>query len=637
LVVPSGTPVRLAQEPALFDFNRLNLPKSMSAKLGEILVRENLLTPQHLREALEYQREHGGRLGFNLVKLGLVSDDMITAVLSRQYGIPSVNLELFHIDESVLRLIPQEVAQKYSVLPLSRVGATLTLAMVDPTNVFAMDDIKFMTGLNVEPVVVAEASIQTALSKYYGSSREIELASISVDQTSFEAALAHTNGNGNGNSNSITNADLSTDLVSLDSIDFDNHDGSDVEVLEDNEEIDLAALSRMSEDAPVVRLVNVLLVDALRRGASDIHVEPYEKELRIRFRIDGILYDVMHPPLKMRDALISRIKIMAKLDISEKRLPQDGRIKIKVKVDSRSRELDFRVSTLPTLFGEKVVLRLLDKDNLMLDMTKLGFEPESLEKFKRNISKPYGMVLVTGPTGSGKTNTLYSALQSLNTVDTNIMTAEDPVEFNLMGINQVQMKEQIGLNFAAALRSFLRQDPNIILVGEIRDFETAEIAIKAALTGHLVLSTLHTNDAPSTISRLMNMGIEPFLVATSVNLIQAQRLIRRVCKNCKREHPTPAEALVEVGFTPEESKTLKIYKGQGCATCNNTGYKGRVGLYEVMEVTDEIRELILIGASAIELRKKAIEDGMITLRESGLEKIRAGITTIEEVVRETVA
>ncbi|MGH9906879.1 MAG: type IV-A pilus assembly ATPase PilB [Pyrinomonadaceae bacterium] len=599
----------------------------MSAKLGEILVRENLISAQHLREALDYQREHGGRLGYNLVKLGLVSYDMITAVLSRQYGIPSVNLDLFQIDDAVLRLIPQEVAQKYSVIPLSRVGATLTLAMVDPTNVFAMDDIKFMTGLNVEPVVVAEASIQQAIAKYYGTSREIELAPVAVDEGVYEKDPKSSNGGG------ITHADL----VSLDSIDFDTGRAEDVEVVEDNEEIDLSTLSRMSEDAPVVRLVNVLLVDALRRGASDIHVEPYEKELRIRFRIDGVLYDVMHPPLKLRDALISRVKIMSKLDISEKRLPQDGRIKIKVKVDSRSRELDFRVSTLPTLFGEKVVLRLLDKQNLMLDMTKLGFEPESLVKFQRNISKPYGMVLVTGPTGSGKTNTLYSALQSLNTVQTNIMTAEDPVEFNLMGINQVQMKEQIGLNFAAALRAFLRQDPNIVLVGEIRDFETAEIAIKAALTGHLVLSTLHTNDAPSTISRLMNMGIEPFLVATSVNLIQAQRLIRRVCKECKREHPTPHEALMEVGFSADEAKTLTTFKGAGCATCNNTGYKGRIGLYEVMEVTDEIRELILIGASALELRKKAIDDGMITLRESGLHKIRDGVTSIEEVVRETVA
>jgi type IV pilus assembly protein PilB len=600
----------------------------MSAKLGEILVRENLISPQHLRQALDYQREHGGRLGFNLVKLGLVSDDTITAVLSRQYGIPSVNLELFNIDDSVLRLIPQEVAQKYSVLPLSRVGATLTLAMVDPTNVFAMDDIKFMTGLNVEPVVVAEASVQAAIARYYSTSREIELAGIGGAEVHVETS------NGNGNGNGFSQADLMT----LDNLDFDQESlNSEVEVFEDDDEIDLSSLTRMSEDAPVVRLVNVLLVDSLRRGASDIHVEPYEKELRIRFRIDGVLYDVMHPPLKMRDALISRIKIMSKLDISEKRLPQDGRIKIRLKVDAKSRELDFRVSTLPTLFGEKVVLRLLDKEKLMLDMTNLGFEPESLVKFQRNISKPYGMVLVTGPTGSGKTNTLYSALQSLNTVDTNIMTAEDPVEFNLPGINQVQMKEQIGLNFAAALRSFLRQDPNIILVGEIRDFETAEIAIKAALTGHMVLSTLHTNDAPSTISRLMNMGIEPFLVATSVNLIQAQRLIRRICKDCKKEHPTPVEALVEIGFSPEEAGSVKTYKGKGCATCNETGYKGRIGLYEVMEITDEIRELILIGASSLELRKKAMEDGMVSLRGSGLQKIRNGVTTIEEVLRETVA
>jgi type IV pilus assembly protein PilB len=593
----------------------------MSAKLGEILVRENLLTPHQLREALEFQREHGGRLGFNLVKMGLVSDDMITAVLSRQYGVPSVNLELFDIEDTVIRLIPREVADKYSVLPLSRVGATLTLAMVDPTNVFAMDDIKFMTGLNIEPVVVSEASVQDAISRYYSQSREIELA------REFEESQVE----------DVQVDSLPGSTMTLDSLDFEADGAAGLEVVDEDEEIDLSNLTRMSEDAPVVRLVNVLLADALQRGASDIHIEPYEREMRIRFRIDGVLYDVMHPPMRLRDALISRIKIMSKLDIAEKRLPQDGRIKIKLRAHGRSRELDFRVSTLPTLFGEKVVLRLLDKERLMLDMTKLGFEPESLVKFQRNITKPYGMVLVTGPTGSGKTNTLYSALQALNTSETNIMTAEDPVEFNLPGINQVQMKEQIGLNFAAALRSFLRQDPNIILVGEIRDFETAEIAIKAALTGHLVLSTLHTNDAPSTISRLMNMGIEPFLVATSVNLIQAQRLIRRICKDCKVEHHLPPEGLVEVGFTLEEARQLKTYKGSGCTKCNNTGYKGRVGLYEVMEVTEEIRELILIGASALELRKRAIEDGMITLRESGLHKIRNGITTLEEVVRETVA
>ncbi|MDQ6786317.1 MAG: Flp pilus assembly complex ATPase component TadA [Acidobacteriota bacterium] len=620
----------------------------MSAKLGEILVRENLITSQQLREALEYQRGSGGRLGSNLVKLGIISDDVITAVLSRQYGVPSINLELFQIEDETVKLISQDVALKYSVLPISKVGATLTLAMADPTNVFAMDDIKFMTGLNVEPVIASEASLQIAIGKYYKASNQIEVFDFDA-VTDIEQAGARpskngkNNGNGNGNGASkngavnvgerLVHSDLN---VSLDRFEFNGNDTSELEVLEDNDEIDLAELAKASEDAPVVRLVNVLLVDSLRRGASDIHVEPYEKDFRIRFRIDGVLYDVMHPPMRMRDALISRLKIMSKLDISEKRLPQDGRIKIKVKVDNRSRELDFRVSTLPTLFGEKVVLRLLDKDKLMLDMTKLGFEPQSLEIFQRNISKPYGMVLVTGPTGSGKTNTLYSALQSLNTPETNIMTAEDPVEFNLLGINQVQMKEQIGLNFAAALRSFLRQDPNIVLVGEIRDFETAEIAIKAALTGHLVLSTLHTNDAPSTISRMVNMGIEPFLVATSVNIIQAQRLIRRICGECKEEQKVPVEALIDVGFKPDEASKLKMYKGKGCTVCNGTGFKGRIGLYEVMEVTDELRELIIIGASAIELRRKAIDCGMITLRESGLYKLREGLTTMEEVVKETV-
>ncbi len=611
----------------------------MSAKLGEILVRENLINPQQLREALEYQRQSGGKLGSNLVKLGFISDDVITAVLSRQYGVPSINLELFQIEMETIELISQEVALKYTVLPISKVGSTLTLAMADPTNVFAMDDIKFMTGLNVEPVIASETSVQIAIGKYYSNSKSIEVAGVGLADA-FERIGAKTSRNGNGNGNGLkgdTKLEHGDLNVSLDRFQFNKGDtDEDFEVVEENEEIDLATLAKASEDAPVVRLVNVLLVDSLRRGASDIHIEPYEKDFRIRFRIDGVLYDVMHPPMRMRDALLSRLKIMAKLDISEKRLPQDGRIKIKVKIDSRSRELDFRVSSLPTLFGEKIVLRLLDKEKLMLDMTKLGFEEKSLEIFHRNISKPYGMVLVTGPTGSGKTNTLYSALQTLNTPETNIMTAEDPVEFNLPGINQVQMKEQIGLNFAAALRSFLRQDPNIVLVGEIRDFETAEIAIKAALTGHLVLSTLHTNDAPSTVSRLVNMGIEPFLVATSVNIIQAQRLIRRICGECKEEANIPIEALIETGFSPEESETLKLYRGKGCEKCNGTGYKGRVGLYEVMEITDELRELIIIGASAIELRRKAIELGMITLRESGLYKLREGITTIEEVVKETV-
>jgi type IV pilus assembly protein PilB len=409
-----------------------------------------------------------------------------------------------------------------------------------------------------------------------------------------------------------------------------------VELQSEEEELGLGELEKAADEAPIVKLVNLILTDAVKRGASDIHVEPYEKEYRVRFRIDGMLQPIMNPPMKLKDAITSRIKIMAKLDISEKRLPQDGRIMLKMNIGGKKKQLDYRVSTLPTLFGEKIVMRLLDKENLRLDMTKLGFESESLVKFERAILKPYGMVLVTGPTGSGKTNTLYSSIARLNQPDTNIMTAEDPVEFQLAGVNQVQMKESIGLNFAAALRSFLRQDPNIILVGEIRDFETAEIAIKAALTGHLVLSTLHTNGAPETISRLMNMGIEPFLVATSVHLICAQRLVRRICKECSEEVEVPFPALVEAGFTPEEAKTVKIHKGKGCGICNNSGYKGRCGLYEVMEIDDEIRELILVGASAVELKKKAIERGMITLRRSGLIKVMDGATTLEEVARETV-
>ncbi len=581
----------------------------MSAKLGEALLKENLITPQQLKEALDYQRVHGGRLASTLVRLGMLSDEEVTAVLSRHYGVSSVNLDLFEVDPAAVGLVSQETAERYSVLPLSRVGATLTLAMVDPTNVFAIDDIKFMTGLSVEPVVVSETTLQLAIAKYYGTSKELELARVMEDLVA-ESTMAQD--------------------------EYGEYTDSLEEVEDAQDEIDLENLERMADDAPVVKLVNVILVDSLRRGASDIHIEPYEKELRVRFRMDGILYNIMNPPMKMRDALTSRLKIMSRLDIAEKRLPQDGRIKIRVKLEGRSRELDFRVSTLPTIFGEKIVLRLLDKENLRLDMTQLGFESQSLDKFKRNINKPYGMVLVTGPTGSGKTSTLYSALQSLNTPETNIMTAEDPVEFNLAGINQVQMKESIGLNFAAALRSFLRQDPNIILVGEIRDFETAEIGVKAALTGHLVLSTLHTNDAPSTVSRLMNMGIEPFLVATSVNLIQAQRLVRKICKDCKTEVHTPAEAMIDVGFPASEVEAIRTFKGTGCQTCNGTGYKGRVGLYEVMEITEELRELILVGASGLELRRKAIDEGMLTLRMSGLEKIRMGMTTVEEVVRETV-
>ncbi|HLW98413.1 MAG TPA: type IV-A pilus assembly ATPase PilB [Candidatus Acidoferrales bacterium] len=571
----------------------------MSARLGEILIKESLITADQLKQALEHQKKNGGRLGTTLMKLGFVKDDEITQVLSRQYGVPSINLKYYEVDSSVIKLIPQETAVRYQVVPLSRVGATLTIAMTDPTNVFAMDDIKFMTGFTVEPVVASETDINEAIQKFYGDVSSVdELSKVMKDLTAEEAA--------------------------------------DLEIASEEEELDAASLERAAEEAPIIKLVNLILTDAVKRGASDIHVEPYEKELRVRLRIDGILQNVMSPPLKLKDAITSRIKIMSKLDISEKRLPQDGRIMLKYMRDGKKKDLDFRVSTVPTIHGEKIVLRLLDKENLRLDMTKLGFEQKSLTMFERQILKPYGMVLVTGPTGSGKTNTLYSSIARLNTVETNIMTAEDPVEFQLSGVNQVQMKDQIGLNFATALRAFLRQDPNIILVGEIRDFETAEIAVKAALTGHLVLSTLHTNDAPSTISRLMNMGIEPFLVATSVNLICAQRLVRRVCAGCKEELEVPEQVLLDGGYSPEETKTTKIYHGKGCQVCNNTGYKGRVGLYEVMEINDELRELILVGASAIELKKKALDQGMITLRRSGLTKVALGQTTLEEVIRETV-
>jgi type IV pilus assembly protein PilB len=618
----------------------------MPVKLGELLLKENMVTPQQLQEALGHQKMNGGKLGKAFVSLGYVRDEEITSLLSRQYGVPSINLDHFEVDPAIIKIIPAETARKYQILPLSRSGATLTIAMADPTNVFAMDDIKFMTGYNVEPVVASETSLEEAIEKYYGSTRSLQLrqegGGASATQQSIGAQGLRL-GDAGSLKEVMDGPGISLDdmmSVGLTEVDIDSmaEEEADVETVKTEEdEIDLGSLAKSSEAAPVVKLSNVLLIDALKRGASDIHIEPYEKEFRVRFRIDGVLYNVMALPMKLRDPLISRLKIMAKLDISEKRLPQDGRIKIRLKIEDRSRDMDFRVSCLPTLWGEKVVMRLLDKTKLMLDMTKLGFEQESLDKFKRAIAKPYGIVLVTGPTGSGKTNTLYSAIAALNKPDTNIMTAEDPVEFNLPGINQVNIKDAIGLNFAAALRSFLRQDPNTILVGEIRDYETAEIAVKAALTGHLVLSTLHTNDAPSTVSRLVNMGIEPFLVGTAVNLIQAQRLIRRVCVNCKMEvTDIPAKTQIEVGFAPEAVGTFKILKGKGCGVCNGSGYKGRVGLYEVMEISEGIRDLIMVGATAVELRRKALEEGMLTLRMSGLEKIKAGITTIEEVLRETV-
>src|SRR5262245_21755526 len=594
----------------------------MPVRIGDLLLKEKRITPAQLQEALSYQKTNGGKLGYNLVKLGFVKDEEITALLSKQYGVPSINLTQFEIDPGIIKLIPAETAHKYQIVPLSRSGATLTIAMTDPTNVFAMDDIKFMTGYNVEPVVASETAVADAIARYYAApsarskgTGEVAAPSAGGDSIASAASLDF-----------VTKALEETTAVVDD----------DVEVLEELEQIDVASLEKQGGEAPIIRLVNLMLMSSIQKGASDIHIEPYEKEFRVRFRIDGILYNVMAPPMKFRDAITSRIKIMAKLDIAEKRLPQDGRIKIRFAADSGTKEIDFRVSCLPTLFGEKIVLRLLDKDKLMLDMTKLGFETDSLKKLEVAIAKPWGMVLVTGPTGSGKTNTLYSSIAKINTPETNIMTAEDPVEFNMVGVNQVQVRENIGLNFTAALRSFLRQDPNIILVGEIRDFETAEIAVKAALTGHLVLSTLHTNDAPSTINRLMNMGIEPFLVASSVNLICAQRLVRRICTGCKVDDPVSAPALVNVGFSAELAETVVPKKGKGCEKCNRTGYKGRVGLYEVMEIGEELRELILVDASALELRRKAIEEGMITLRASGLRKITEGVTTIEEVLRETV-
>ncbi|MET0619859.1 MAG: type IV-A pilus assembly ATPase PilB [Thermoanaerobaculia bacterium] len=611
----------------------------MAVKLGDLLLKQKLITQDQLDTALKLQREEGGKIGEALVRVGAVSEGDITETLSQQFGVPSIDLAHFEIDPAVIKVVPGEVARKYGVLPVNKTGATLTIAMGDPTNVFAMDDIKFMTGYNVEPVVASEIALRKAIDKHYGTPRSVVLKERTKQSSgqpfSMEASLEDVMA-----SSALTMDDMAS--VGLGELNMDEitglDTGADVDVVkgEEGQEIDLADMTKSSESAPIIKVSNLILIEALKAGASDIHVEPYEKEFRVRFRVDGILHNIMALPMRTRDPLISRLKIMAKLDISEKRLPQDGRIKIRLRVEERSRDLDLRVSSVPTHFGEKVVMRLLDKSKLQLDMTALGFDQEPLRRFKDAIDRPYGIVLVTGPTGSGKTNTLYSAIAALNDPTVNIMTAEDPIEFNLAGINQVQMKEQIGLTFASALRSFLRQDPDIILVGEVRDFETAEIAVKAALTGHLVLSTLHTNDAPSTINRLMNMGIEPFLVATSVNCICAQRLVRRICTQCPEEVETPPQMLIQVGFAPDEVKTVKIKRGRGCERCNQTGYKGRVGLFEVLQFSDEIRDMILSGASSIELKRKAIEEGMVSLRMSGLQKIREGATTLEEVLRETV-
>lgn len=563
------------------------------SRLGEILVANNLITREHLARSLEEQKESSGqlRLGTILIKNGYISEQDLTSFLSKQYGVPSINLTDLEVDPAVIKIIPAEVAQKYQIIPVNRAGSTLIVAMSDPSNIFAVDDIKFMTGYNVEVVVASEAALKGAIDKFYDQSASL--------------------------------ADVMGDL-----------EMEDFEVVGDEEDIDMSSLERATEDAPVVKLVNLILTDAIKKKASDIHIEPYERSFRVRYRIDGVLYEVMKPPLKLKNAITSRVKIMAELDIAERRLPQDGRIKIKL---GGGKDMDYRVSVLPTLFGEKIVMRLLDKSNLQLDMTKLGYEPDALERFQHEIHKPFGMCLVTGPTGSGKTVSLYSALSELNKTTENISTAEDPVEFNFAGINQVQMHEDIGLNFAAALRSFLRQDPDIIMIGEIRDFETAEIGVKAALTGHLVLSTLHTNDAPSTINRLLNMGIEPFLVASAVNLITAQRLARRVCGECKEVEDIPVKALIAAGVSQEEANDYVCYKGAGCAKCNNTGYKGRVGFYQVMPMLEPIRELILNGANTAEIKRESMRLGIKTMRQSGLTKVREGITSLEEVLRCTVS
>jgi type IV pilus assembly protein PilB len=565
----------------------------LSHRLGEILVKNNLITRDQLVNALEEQKLSGNqlRLGAILINKKLLTDEQLTSFLSKQYGVPSVNLSDYEIDPAVIKIIPPEVVQKYQLLPVNRAGATLIVAVSDPSNLFAIEDLKFMTGYNIEMVVASEHDIKVSIDKYYDQSASL--------------------------------ADVMSDL-----------DVEDMEIVGDEEQVDLNSLERATEDAPVVKMVNAILQDAIRKKASDIHVEPYEKLFRVRYRIDGVLYEVMKPPLKLKNAITSRIKIMAELDIAERRLPQDGRIKIKL---GGGKDMDFRVSCLPTLFGEKIVLRLLDKGNLQTDLTKLGYEPDALAHFMHEIHKPFGMVLVTGPTGSGKTVSLYSAISELNKVSENISTAEDPVEFNFAGINQVQMHEDIGLNFSAALRSFLRQDPDIIMIGEIRDFETAEIAIKAALTGHMVLSTLHTNDAPATINRLLNMGIEPFLVASAVNLITAQRLARRVCSECKQPEEIPIQALIDAGVSPDEASSFVCMKGKGCPVCNNTGYKGRVGFYQVMPMREEIKELILNGANTAEIKRESMRIGIKTMRQSGLTKLKEGVTSFEEVLRITVS
>ena len=596
----------------------------MAERLGDLLIKRNYITPEQLKKASDEQKMKGGRLESNLVRLGYIKEDELLSFLSAQYRVPSVKISKMEINPNVIKLIPSSVSKKYFILPINRVGPKLTLAMADPSNIVVIDEIKFMTGFNVEPVVASETEIIDAVKKYYGGGGNVAgLGTVSFQSSDFDLDDEKINGSGDG-------IMLEEDVVDVDDFDKLVHGAVDnIEVvdtqLNPDESIDM--------EGPIIKIVNGILIKAIKLGASDIHFEPYEKTFRVRYRVDGVLRRDMALPIQIKNAMTSRLKIMAKLDIAEKRLPQDGRIKLRM---GKGREMDFRVSSIPVLYGEKVVLRLLDKSALQLDMAKLGFEESSLADLKAAIHKPVGMILVTGPTGSGKTTTLYSALSELNKESENIITAEDPIEYNFMGINQVQMHEEIGLTFASSLRSFLRQDPDIIMVGEIRDFETAQIAVQAALTGHLVLSTVHTNDAPGTISRLIDMGIEPFLISSAIVLILAQRLIRKVCMECREPVKVHPQLLIDLGIPPDEVKSFPVYKGKGCSLCNNTGYKGRVGLYEVMSMKEEIKELILSRASTSEVKKEAIRLGMKTLRQSGVAKIKEGVTTIEEVLRSTI-
>jgi len=572
----------------------------MASNLGELLIQEKLLDNNQLKNAEDYHRKNDVGIGTAIISLGYLSEEEMAQALSRQLGYPYINLDQFEVYPDVISLIPVEIAKKYLIMPIHRIRSFLTLAMVDPTDLDIIEDVRFRTGLSIQPVIASESGIMNAISRYYGSSDALRVKQI-VDE--IEQA-----------------EDTSVNIIE-----------------EEEEDYDIEELVSSTEEAPIITLVNTIFIDAIKKGASDVHFEPYEKNFRVRYRLDGTLHEMMNLVLKFKNPVTSRVKILSNMDIAEKRLPQDGRIKMRVKLENGDKkDVDMRVSSVPTIFGEKVVVRILDKSMLKLDMTKLGFEKESLEVFKRNIVRPWGIILVTGPTGSGKTNTLYSAISNLNSMEKNIMTAEDPVEFYMPGINQVNIKDEIGLSFANSLRSFLRQDPDIMLVGEMRDFETVDIAIKAALTGHLVFSTVHTNDAASTIIRLVNMNIEPFLIADSVVLVVAQRLVRRLCQKCCTKHNLTPEALADIGFTEEEASKVKVFKPSGCTACHSTGYKGRTGIFEVIEVTDEIRDLILNRAQSKDIKKKAMENGMITLRRSGLLKIMEGITSVEEVLRETV-